>query len=168
MGEKRNGFKLVIEKHPDGYVACPLGLKGVVVGEGDTYEAALENVKGRPFGSPLGRGMEPRPSTRLGPRVSPGPWQPVKVALMNAGEPLDGGAVEPGSGLQDVGKALDGKGDFFQTAKDVGELQRDVNGFVFFSSLQNVFGRCQGHNLEKKWEASGCEGVHINSKFFLA
>ena len=37
--------KLVIEKHPDGYLAYPLGLKGVVVGEGDTYEEALENVK---------------------------------------------------------------------------------------------------------------------------
>jgi predicted RNase H-like HicB family nuclease len=25
-------------------VACPLGLKGVVVGEGDSYEAALNDV----------------------------------------------------------------------------------------------------------------------------
>ena len=32
-------------KNPDGYVAYPLGLKGVVVGEGDTYEEALSNVK---------------------------------------------------------------------------------------------------------------------------
>lgn len=38
-------FKVVIEKHPDGYVAYPLGLKGVVVGEGDTYEEALADVK---------------------------------------------------------------------------------------------------------------------------
>jgi predicted RNase H-like HicB family nuclease len=38
-------FKVIIEKHPDGYVAYPLGLKGVVVGEGDTYEQALEDVK---------------------------------------------------------------------------------------------------------------------------
>jgi len=37
-------LKVVIEKHPDGYVAYPLGLKGVVVGEGDTYEEALEDV----------------------------------------------------------------------------------------------------------------------------
>ncbi len=37
--------KLVIEKHPEGYVAYPLGLKGVVVGEGDTYEEALQDVK---------------------------------------------------------------------------------------------------------------------------
>ena len=39
------GLKIIVEKHPEGYVAYPLGLKGVVVGEGDTYEEALENVK---------------------------------------------------------------------------------------------------------------------------
>jgi len=38
-------IKIVIEKHPDGYVAYPLGLKGVVVGEGDSYEEALADVK---------------------------------------------------------------------------------------------------------------------------
>jgi len=38
-------FKIVVEKHPDTYVAYPLGLKGVVVGEGDSYEAALSDVK---------------------------------------------------------------------------------------------------------------------------
>jgi predicted RNase H-like HicB family nuclease len=38
-------FKIIVEKHPDGYVAYPLGLKGIVVGEGDTYEEALANVK---------------------------------------------------------------------------------------------------------------------------
>ncbi|MDZ7626765.1 MAG: hypothetical protein U5J96_20250 [Ignavibacteriaceae bacterium] len=37
-------FKIIVEKHPDGYVAYPLGLKGVVVGEGDTYEEALSDV----------------------------------------------------------------------------------------------------------------------------
>ncbi len=41
--EKR--IKIVVEKHPDGYVAYPLGLKGVVVGEGDTYDQALADVK---------------------------------------------------------------------------------------------------------------------------
>jgi len=30
-------FKIVVEKYLDGYVAYPLGLKGVVVGQGDTY-----------------------------------------------------------------------------------------------------------------------------------
>ena len=38
-------YKIIIEKHPDGYVAYPLGLKGVVVGQGDTYEEALSDVK---------------------------------------------------------------------------------------------------------------------------
>ncbi len=37
--------KIIIEKHPDGYVAYPLGLKGVVVGQGDTYEEALSDIK---------------------------------------------------------------------------------------------------------------------------
>ncbi|MDP2898220.1 MAG: type II toxin-antitoxin system HicB family antitoxin [bacterium] len=37
--------KIVVEKHPDGYVAYPLGLKGVVVGQGDSYEEALSDVK---------------------------------------------------------------------------------------------------------------------------
>jgi predicted RNase H-like HicB family nuclease len=38
-------FKVIVEKHSDGYVAYPLGLKGVIVGEGDTYEEALADVK---------------------------------------------------------------------------------------------------------------------------
>ncbi|MBI4673050.1 MAG: type II toxin-antitoxin system HicB family antitoxin [Chloroflexi bacterium] len=38
-------FKIIVEKHPDGYVAYPIGLKGIVVGEGDTYEEALADVK---------------------------------------------------------------------------------------------------------------------------
>lgn len=38
-------IKIVVEKHPDGYVAYPLGIKGVVVGEGDTYEEALKDVR---------------------------------------------------------------------------------------------------------------------------
>ena len=37
--------KIIVEKHPDGYVAYPLGLKGVVVGQGDTYEEALSDIK---------------------------------------------------------------------------------------------------------------------------
>jgi len=38
-------YKIIVEKHPDGYVAYPLGIKGIVVGEGDTYEEALSDVK---------------------------------------------------------------------------------------------------------------------------
>jgi len=37
--------KIIVEKHIDGYVAYPLGLKGVVVGQGDSYEDALADVK---------------------------------------------------------------------------------------------------------------------------
>lgn len=37
--------KVIVEKHPDGYVAYPLGFKGIVVGEGDSYDEALEDVK---------------------------------------------------------------------------------------------------------------------------
>lgn len=38
-------YKIIVEKHPDGYVTYPLGLKGVVVGQGDTYDEALSDVK---------------------------------------------------------------------------------------------------------------------------
>ncbi len=37
--------KIVVEKHPDGYVAYPLGLKGAVVGEGDSFEEAMADVR---------------------------------------------------------------------------------------------------------------------------
>jgi len=39
-------LKIVVEKQPDGYVAYPLGLaRGVIVGQGDTYEEALADVR---------------------------------------------------------------------------------------------------------------------------
>jgi predicted RNase H-like HicB family nuclease len=38
-------FKIIVEKHSDGYVAYPLGVKGIVVGEGNTYEEALADVQ---------------------------------------------------------------------------------------------------------------------------
>ncbi len=38
-------YKIIVEKHFDGYVAYPLGFKGVVVGQGNTYEEALTDVK---------------------------------------------------------------------------------------------------------------------------
>ena len=37
--------KIIIEKHEGGYVAYPVGIQGVVVGEGDTYEEALRDVQ---------------------------------------------------------------------------------------------------------------------------
>jgi predicted RNase H-like HicB family nuclease len=37
-------IKIIVEKHPDGFVAYPIGLKGVVVGEGDTYDEVITDV----------------------------------------------------------------------------------------------------------------------------
>jgi predicted RNase H-like HicB family nuclease len=37
-------MKIVVERHPDGFVAYPLGLKGVVVGQGDTFDEAVSDV----------------------------------------------------------------------------------------------------------------------------
>jgi predicted RNase H-like HicB family nuclease len=37
--------KIIIEKHSDGYVSYPIGLKGVVVNQGDTYEEALADIR---------------------------------------------------------------------------------------------------------------------------
>lgn len=38
-------LKFIVEQHADGFVAYPLGLKGVVVGQGDTHEAALADAR---------------------------------------------------------------------------------------------------------------------------
>ncbi len=38
-------FKIIVEKHSDGYVAYPIGVVGAIVGQGDTYEEALSDVK---------------------------------------------------------------------------------------------------------------------------
>ncbi|MCX5971490.1 MAG: type II toxin-antitoxin system HicB family antitoxin [Coprothermobacterota bacterium] len=38
-------LKVIVEKHTDGYIAYPLGLKGIVVGEGNSYDEALADVK---------------------------------------------------------------------------------------------------------------------------
>ena len=38
-------LKIVVELHEDGYVAYPLGLKGGVVGEGNTYDSALADCQ---------------------------------------------------------------------------------------------------------------------------
>ena len=38
-------LKIIVEKHADGYVAYPLGCRGVIVGEGDSYDEALADVK---------------------------------------------------------------------------------------------------------------------------
>lgn len=38
-------MKFIVEQHSDGYIAYPLGLKGVVIGQGDTRDAALADAK---------------------------------------------------------------------------------------------------------------------------
>jgi predicted RNase H-like HicB family nuclease len=38
-------LKVIVEKHADGYFAYPLGMKGVVVAEGDSYDEVLANVR---------------------------------------------------------------------------------------------------------------------------
>jgi len=38
-------IKIIVEKHSDGHVAYPIGIRGVVVGEGDSYESALADVR---------------------------------------------------------------------------------------------------------------------------
>jgi hypothetical protein len=37
-------IKIVVERHPDGFVAYPLGVRGVVVGQGETAEEAVADV----------------------------------------------------------------------------------------------------------------------------
>jgi len=45
MRRAHAAFKVIIERHPDGVVAYPVGLNGVVVGEGDTIDQALRDVR---------------------------------------------------------------------------------------------------------------------------
>ncbi len=40
-----NKIKIIVEQHSDGYVGYPLGLKGVVIGQGDSFEEALADTK---------------------------------------------------------------------------------------------------------------------------
>jgi predicted RNase H-like HicB family nuclease len=70
--------KIIIEKHSDGYVAYPLGLKGVVVGEGDTYEEALADVK-----SAIAFHIE-----TFGPEEFEGAASVLEVFVAEAGVPL--------------------------------------------------------------------------------
>jgi predicted RNase H-like HicB family nuclease len=38
-------FKVVVEHHEDGYVAYPIGLNGIVVGQGNTATEAIDDVR---------------------------------------------------------------------------------------------------------------------------
>jgi predicted RNase H-like HicB family nuclease len=37
-------IKIVVEKHEDAYVSYPVGIEGIVVGQGDTFREAYESV----------------------------------------------------------------------------------------------------------------------------
>lgn len=38
-------IKFVVERHPKCYIAYPLGIQGVVLGQGNTHHEALEDAK---------------------------------------------------------------------------------------------------------------------------
>ena len=40
-----NNIKMIVEKHDDGYIAYPLGVQGIVIGEGESYEEALKDAE---------------------------------------------------------------------------------------------------------------------------
>lgn len=42
---KQPKIKIVIERHKDGYVGYPIGMKGVVIGQGGSYDDALEDTR---------------------------------------------------------------------------------------------------------------------------
>ena len=37
-------IKVIVEEHADGFVAYPVGLRGIIVGQGDTREEAVADV----------------------------------------------------------------------------------------------------------------------------
>ncbi|MGA2296053.1 MAG: type II toxin-antitoxin system HicB family antitoxin [FCB group bacterium] len=38
-------IKFVVERHTNGYIAYPLGIQGIVAGQGKTHQAALQDAK---------------------------------------------------------------------------------------------------------------------------
>ncbi len=40
-----DNIKFIVVRHSDGYVSYPLGVDGVVIGEGDSYEEALADAE---------------------------------------------------------------------------------------------------------------------------
>jgi hypothetical protein len=34
---------IIVEHHHDGYIAYPVGIRGIIVGEGDTYDDAVND-----------------------------------------------------------------------------------------------------------------------------
>ena len=37
-------IKIIVEQHSDGFVAYPVGMRGVIVGQGDTRDEAIADV----------------------------------------------------------------------------------------------------------------------------
>ncbi len=58
-------IRYVVERHPEGYVAYPLGIEGIVIGEGDTADEALADARSalafhvETFGPEVLQGSEP-------------------------------------------------------------------------------------------------------------
>jgi predicted RNase H-like HicB family nuclease len=44
FSKSMNNIKIIVERHADGYLAYPLGVQGIVVGEGESYEDALADA----------------------------------------------------------------------------------------------------------------------------
>ncbi len=38
-------IKFIVEQHVDGFIAYPLGVNGIVAGQGNSYNEALESAK---------------------------------------------------------------------------------------------------------------------------
>ena len=38
-------IKFVVERHSNGYIAYPIGIQGIVAGQGNTYQKALDDAK---------------------------------------------------------------------------------------------------------------------------
>lgn len=38
-------IKIIVEKNEDGFIAYPIGINGVIIGQGDTYEEAMSDIK---------------------------------------------------------------------------------------------------------------------------
>lgn len=63
-------LKIVVEKHDDGYVAYPVGVRGVIVGQGETYEEAVNDVKSAFHAETFGK-MRWKGTQRFSTRSSP-------------------------------------------------------------------------------------------------
>ncbi|MCK5200999.1 MAG: hypothetical protein KAR21_21750 [Spirochaetales bacterium] len=72
-------LKIIVEKHPECYIAYPLGVEGVVIGQGNSYEEALTDVKSaihfhiETFGKEILEGETPQQTKSV---TSPVPAKP--------------------------------------------------------------------------------------------